>query len=161
MSDTPADLSGGRRNPTPGVLSVPHAQTLVYLTVTTDRRSRWLATEEPRRLLVESWQAARGWLVGYYILMPDHLHCLCAPGEGNYTIERWIAYWKDQFGKKHRHEGWDWQPRGWHHHLRSDESYEEKLHYMRNNPVVAGLVARAEDWPWQGVVHSLGLVSLG
>ena len=31
---------------------------------------------------------------------------------------------------------------------------------MRQNPVRAGLVAAVEDWPWQGVVHDLGLVSL-
>lgn len=65
MSDTPADLSGGRRNPAPGVLHIPHGQTIVYLTVNTARRSRWLAAEEPQRLLVDTWQAARGWLVGY------------------------------------------------------------------------------------------------
>jgi putative transposase len=159
----PGDLlsSDGRRNPASGVLHIPHEQTIVYLTVTTDRRTRWLAAEEPQRLLVETWKAARGWLVGYYILIPDHLHCLCVPGAGNFTIERWLAYWKDQFGKKHRHEGWDWQSRGWHHRLRSDESLEEKWHYMRNNPVVAGLVRHPDDWPWQGRIHDLGQVTLG
>ncbi len=161
MHDTPAEPGGGRRNPAPGVLNVPHDQTLVYLTVTTSRRARWLVAEEPHRLLRETWQAARSWLVGYYILMPDHLHCLCMPGEGRHTIERWIAYWKDQFGKKHQQEGWDWQSRGFHHRLRSDESFEEKWHYMRNNPVAAGLVTRTEDWPWQGTVHNLSPFTLG
>ena len=159
----PNDLfpSDGRLNPAPGVLHIPHGQTIVYLTVTTHHRSRWLAAEEPHHLLVETWKAARGWLVGYYVLMPDHLHCLCVPGKGSYTIERWISYWKDQFGKKHRHEGWDWQSRGWHHRLRSDESFEEKRRYMQNNPVAAGLAARTEDWPWQGVVHDLRQVTVG
>ena len=69
-------------------------------------------------------------------------------------------FWKDQFWKRHRRDEWDWQSRGFHHRLRSDESWEEKWNYMRQNPVRAGLVAAVEDWPWQGVVHDLGLVSL-
>ena len=152
--------AAGRSNPAPGVLRIPHEQTLVYLTVTTKDRHRWLAAEEPHRLLAETWKAARGWLVGYYILMPDHLHCLCSPGPGDFEIERWIAYWKDQFTKRHGHADWRWQSRGWHHRLRSDESYAQKAAYMRNNPVAAGLVSRPEDWPWQGVIHDLGPVTL-
>ena len=154
------DLSGGRRNPAPGVLHIPHEQTLVFLTVNAVRPARWLSAEEPHRLLMETWQAARGWLVGYYLLMPDHLHCICAPGEGDFGMERWISYWKDRFWKRHRRADWEWQPRGFHHRLRSNESFAEKWNYVRQNPVRAGLVERAGDWPWQGVVHDLGMVDL-
>jgi len=150
----------GRENPAPGVLQIPHEQTLVYLTVTTENRKPWLAAEEPHRILRETWQAARGWLVSYYILMPDHLHCLCAPGPGNFGIEQWLAYWKDQFSKRHGNKDWRWQPRGWHHRLRSGESYMEKVSYMQRNPVAAGLVKTPEDWPWQGIIHDLGPVTL-
>ena len=34
--------------------------------------------------------------------------------------------------------------------MRDDESYTEKWIYVRENPVRAGLVARADDWPYQG-----------
>jgi|GEM_PF-5786734 len=130
----------GRRHPAAGVLRIPHEQTLVYLTVTTDHRRTWLAAEEPHRLLVDTWRAARGWLVGYYILMPDHLHCLCAPGAGNFTIERWLSYWKDQFGKKHRHEGWDWQSRGWHHRLCA------AMKAWKKNGTTCGAIPSCLDW---------------
>jgi hypothetical protein len=35
--------------------------------------------------------------VGDYLLMPDHLHCFCAPHDLSVDIETWIAYWKREF----------------------------------------------------------------
>jgi REP element-mobilizing transposase RayT len=43
-----------------------------------------------------------------------------------------------------------WQPGFFDHILRNDESYSEKCEYVRENPVRAGLVQQAEDWPYQG-----------
>ena len=34
--------------------------------------------------------------------------------------------------------------------LRNDESYGQKWEYVRENPVRAGLVARADEWPYEG-----------
>ena len=45
-----------------------------------------------------------------------------------------------------------WQPEFFDHILRSDESRAEKWAYVRANPVRAGLVTRAEDWPYAGAV---------
>ena len=36
------------------------------------------------------------------------------------------------------------------HVLRNDESYGQKWEYVRENPVRAGLVPRADDWQYQG-----------
>ena len=41
------------------------------------------------------------------------------------------------------------------HEYDPQAAYEEKWEYVRNNPVRAGLAARAEDWPFQGVIHEL------
>jgi hypothetical protein len=38
---------------------------------------------------------------------------------------------------------------------RSEESYERKVTYVRQNPIRAGLVKRAEDWPYQGEIFGL------
>ena len=43
----------------------------------------------------------------------------------------------------------------WDRQLRSGESYNEKWQYVRNNPVRKGLVAQADDWPYQGVITPL------
>jgi putative transposase len=48
-----------------------------------------------------------------------------------------------------------WQEEFFDHVLRSDESYSEKWDYVRQNPVRVGLVADADDWPWQGEIELL------
>jgi len=45
-----------------------------------------------------------------------------------------------------------WQKEFFDHVLRSDESYESKWHYVRENPVQAGLVSTADDWPYGGEI---------
>ena len=41
-----------------------------------------------------------------------------------------------------------WQARYYDFHLFSAKKVEEKLVYMHQNPVRAGLAAHACDWPW-------------
>jgi len=41
------------------------------------------------------------------------------------------------------------------HVLRNEESYEEKWHYVRENPVRAGLVKDREEWPFWGEIFDL------
>jgi hypothetical protein len=48
-----------------------------------------------------------------------------------------------------------WQKTFFDHLLRSSESYSEKWNYVRENPVRAGLVASAEDWPYVGEIFAL------
>ena len=45
-------------------------------------------------------------------------------------------------------EGPYWQKGFFDHVLRGSESASEKWAYGRNNPVRAGLVQRADDWPY-------------
>jgi putative transposase len=149
-----------RGNPAAGVKRITGAPTIVFLTVATKRRAPWLAAPEVQRLLVNSWQHAKAWMVGDYILMPDHLHCFCTPADSGTGIERWIAYWKHVFQSQHKRPDWRWQSRGWHHRLRSNEDFNEKWNYLRHNPVRAGLVPNISEWPYQGRVFDFGLVSL-
>jgi len=43
-----------------------------------------------------------------------------------------------------------WQPGFFDHVLRSDESYDGKWNYVRENPVRAGLVRAPADYPFWG-----------
>ncbi len=145
----------GRRNPAAGVQLKLGEPNWVLLTVTTEHRVPWLADSVAHQLLHETWAEATAWLVSDYLLMPDHLHCFCAPLDLRFGIETWITYWKRLFRKKHGRPGWKFQSRGWHHRLRGDESYEQKWRYVQENPVRRGLVARIEDWPFKGRVHEI------
>ena len=127
----------------------------MFLTVPTADRGRWLACDDNHRLIQEAWQEADAWVIGHYLLMPDHLHLFCTPVRTEFSIEQWIKYWKSLFSKRHRQPEWRWQSRGWHHRMRTAESYAEEQHYMWQNPVRAALVAKPVDWPWQGKLHDL------
>ena len=78
-----------------------------------------------------------------------------APGQPELPLENWVRYWKSRFSNAHKNPGHAWQPLQWDRRLRSSESYEEKWEYVRNNPVRHKLVARAEDWPYQGELNAL------
>ena len=41
-----------------------------------------------------------------------------------------------------------WQDQSYDHWVRGPEEWAKIVRYMEKNPVVAGLVSRAEDWPW-------------
>ena len=144
-----------RRKPANGVFIFRGQATIVFLTVCTERRVRWLADPAVARDLVASWQRADAWMIGRYVLMPDHLHLFCAPVNEVFTIESWITFWKRGFRRLHGNTGRRFQSGGFHHRLRQEESYDERWNYVRENPVRAGLVERAEEWPFAGVLNEL------
>jgi len=47
-----------------------------------------------------------------------------------------------------RERGILWQPRYFDRALRTVREYYEKIDYIHQNPVQAGLVGRAVEWPW-------------
>ena len=144
-----------RQNPSAGVLVQLGQSNTVLLTIANEKRARWLANEIAHQLLHQTWLGATAWMVGDYLLMPDHLHLFCAPRDLCFTIEEWIGYWKRQFSRKHGNEDWKFQSRGWHHRLRDGENYSEKWMYVQENPVRKGLIKRVEDWPFKGRVFDL------
>ena len=102
VSNLPDNELPHRENPSPGVHINLGQSNIVLLTVTTHNRTRWLANETVHRLLHETWSEAKAWLVGDYLLMPDHLHCFCAPHDLRFEIETWISYWKREFALKRK-----------------------------------------------------------
>jgi putative transposase len=144
-----------RKKPTHGVWINPDRPTIVFVTVCTQHRRTWLATSENHRLLRDVWNRSSAWLVGRYVLMPDHLHLFAAPGPLELPLDNWVRYWKSQFTRLRNDDSCIWQTDHWDTRLRSDESYEEKWWYVRNNPVRAGLVAESAEWPFQGELNTL------
>ena len=157
-----------RRHPAHGILVSSHTPTIVFLTVCTKGRKPWLATREVHELLRAVWGDARAWLVGRYVLMPDHVHLFCAPNEEGSAgaspsrvevalppLDNWVRYWKSQFSKRDQNPQRRWQVDHWDTRLRRGDSYDGKWEYVRNNPVRAGLVVRPEDWQFGGELHDL------
>lgn len=154
MSDAPF-REPGRRRPAKGVHISLEGPNWVFLTVNTNWRERWLAQKQVQKVLHQIWEhKATAWMVSDYLLMPDHLHLFCAPHDLDFTIERWMGYWKECFTKEGLELG-SFQDGGFHHRLRSQESYSEKWIYVRENPVRHGLVRHPDEWPYFGNVHPI------
>lgn len=94
---------------------------------------------------------------GRYVIMPDHLHFFVDAGE-EMSISLWMKSLKNSLSKTLREMGNQaphWQKGFFDHLVRSEQSYEEKWLYVRENPVRQGLVAEARAWPYQGEVSPL------
>jgi putative transposase len=88
--------------------------------------------------------------VGRYVIMPDHVHFFVT-GSDEFDLGRWIGVLK-QFMARAIECGKTseplWQRGFFDHVLRSEESYGQKWNYVRDNPVRARLVEKADDWPY-------------
>ena len=108
----------------PTLITLPLAESVMESAKFYDRRCRWHVT--------------------VFMLMPDHIHALLSFYSDN-AMSRVIGDWKHF----HRHRnGIIWQEGYFDHRLRDDERGEQlsaKINYIRQNPVAAGLCAKAED----------------
>jgi REP element-mobilizing transposase RayT len=100
----------------------------------------------------------RGVWVGAYVLMPDHFHAFVGFDDQKIQLAAWMKSLKNSLSKALRFNGIvgpHWQKGFFDHLLRSEESYEEKWHYVRENPERAGLVKNWQDWPFWGEIFDL------
>lgn len=131
---------------------------IIFVTVCTKDRKSILATSSVGDLSLNAWTTDPSWLVGRYVIMPDHIHLFCSPAVlPVQSLAKWIRFWKSHVtrnstGPKRFPV---WQRHFWDTQLRRGESYEEKWQYVVENPVRAGLAKRSEDWPYQGELNIL------
>jgi putative transposase len=151
----PLDKEPGRKTPAKGVTISADEPTILLLTICAKDRKRWMAQKPVRESLERIWKRADAWLVGNYLLMPDHLHLFCAPRDLHFTVEGWVTFWKRQFTREHLNEDWAWQRSAFHHRLRNAREYEDKWNYVQENPIRKGLASKVEDWPYSGMIHEL------
>jgi putative transposase len=131
--------------------------------------------------LIDEWHSARerhGWVIGRYVIMPDHVHFFCVPELEAKTLSDFVGAWKRWTSRRiHALRGRHstsvaglprsataattgtalWQREFFDHVLRSKESYNDKWNYVRDNPVRAGLAVVANDWPYAGELERLEL----
>ena len=127
----------------------------MYDTVCTSGRIPWLANELVHQLLCQVWNEATAWLLGHYVIMPDHVHLFAQETESSISFENWARYWKSQFTRRHKVAEHRWQTDHWDVRMRNADQYEEKWLYVLQNPVRRGLAASPADWPFQGELHEV------
>jgi putative transposase len=130
---------------------------LFFVTFCSHRRRNILATNSVNAAFLEFGRRAHeihNVAIGRYVIMPDHLHLfVCGPDD--FQLGRWIGALKQHLAKavvSTKPSRPIWQRGLFDHVLRSNESYAQKWNYVRENPVRAGLVEKAEDWPYQGEI---------
>jgi len=150
-----------RKRRAPAHPSVVHRwdrSTIIFVTICTKERKPILANNIAMDLLVEKWRRADGWLVGRFVIMPDHVHLFCAPARlDSCKLRDWVTFWKTIVSKSwpQRDQLPLWQQNFWDRQLRREEGYAEKWEYVQQNPVRHGLVTCPEDWQFQGELNQL------
>jgi len=124
---------------------------LFHIRIALDRekKQRPLIAPQFGKALLDSarfYEVKQYWHITLFLLMPDHLHALLSFQRDKW-MSRIIGNWKHF--QTHEHEI-GWQGGYFDHRLRADERGQQlsaKINYIRQNPVAAGLCAKAEDWP--------------
>ena len=74
---------------------------IVFFTVCSKDRKRIFARADAIKVIVNAWREAKSWLVGRYVIMPDHIHLFCAPGVfPREAIAPWVRFWKNLASRK-------------------------------------------------------------
>jgi REP element-mobilizing transposase RayT len=140
---------------------------LYFVTFNTYQRRPLLACRTVHAAFAEYSERTSAYhiAVGRYVIMPDHVHLFVPLGvAAETTLSDWIKGLKRHLDSAMIAAGHArlastsrkpisfWQP-GFHDHLlRHSESYAQKWNYLRENPVRAGLVTTADDWPFAGEI---------
>jgi putative transposase len=91
-----------------------------------------------------------------FVVMPNHVHLLVTP---QVVATRWLGPLKGftSFRANQilgRSGGHFWQDESYDHLVKSGEEFDRIRKYIELNPVTAGLVATAEDFPWSSARHT-------
>lgn len=92
-----------------------------------------------------------------YVVMPNHVHLLVTP---KVVARQWLAPLKgftahraNEFLGSHGHPFW--QDESYDHLVRSEAQFDRIRSYIEENPVKAGLVTEAQQYPWSSAASRL------
>ena len=115
---------------------------------------RYLGTPEIAGLMVacirDGEQRFKRYELHSFVVMPNHVHLLVTP---SLAATKWLGPLKGftahEANRILERSGQPfWQDESYDHLVTSEAGLERVRYYIESNPVKAGLVARAEDFPW-------------
>lgn len=136
-----------------------------YVTFSCYRRRRLLDDDRAKRAVLgvlDSQLARRRAACVGFVVMPDHVHAIVwfpIPGQLSVFIQQWkrlsshhirqlvhnkLVHYAEKIGPSDPF----WQAKYYPFNLFTEEKVREKLTYMHENPVRAGLVAKPCDWAY-------------
>ena len=95
------------------------------------------------------------YLLHAYVVMPNHVHLLISPLVPLARITKGIKGVSSRDANQilGRTGKPFWQDESFDHWVRNEGEFDRIAAYIENNPVTAGLVARAEDWQWSSALN--------
>lgn len=91
-----------------------------------------------------------------FTTMSNHFHAVVRPGDID-TLSRFVHAWMSNHASKHNHRynlpGHIWQGRFKAFPVEGDDHFLTVVKYVLQNPVRAGIVANAGDYPWSSLNH--------
>ena len=118
------------------------------------RRNAFTNTELPLAATDQLLRACRkhGFADIAHTFMPDHVHVLVEGLRPDSDFLKWLDLWRQLTGfyERSRTGNYLWQEGYWDYTLRDQESVPGIASYIVWNPVVAGLVATPEEYPFTG-----------
>jgi putative transposase len=85
-----------------------------------------------------------------YCLMPNHFHLALWP-QGDGDLSRWMHWLLTTHVRRYLRGGHVCQGRFKAFPIQDDDHLRVVLRYIERNPLRAGLVERAEQWPWSSL----------
>ena len=136
-----------------------------FITFSCYKRRKLLTADAAKRIVISylaSGVTKHGAQCAGFVIMPDHVHALVRfPESGvlsefvkqlkrmsSYNIKRLLSDTLTRYGSTFHPEEPIWQRRYYDFNVHTHEKLLEKLTYMHENPVKAGLVEKAHDWPF-------------
>jgi putative transposase len=147
-----------------------------FVTFSCYRRRRLLDHDGPKTVVLDVLNSQLAMQLGRcmgFAVMPDHVHAIVRFPEPD-QIGHFMKQWKQRSSVRIKRLLRDhlssyashidpaepvWQARYYDFNLFAERKVEEKLAYMHQNPVRAGLVAHPCDWAWSSArYYEQGLV---
>jgi putative transposase len=155
-------------------LTISKDDPCLFITAVANHRLPVFSTDVIKTITCAAIDEARtscGFLLFAYVLMPDHFHVMTdSPRKPSTVLQflkgivsrRVLGYLKEMKYetslRKLEHDSWKRSHRYslWQHDsevfsITSETTFMQKVNYIHQNPVRAGLVERAEDYRWSSV----------
>jgi len=137
-------------------MAIPHrgwtSNSTYFVTASCWEKQPLLQSARMADLFIEvlfHYRTQQKYLLHEFVVMPNHFHLLLTPCE---TLERALQLIKGGSSFRAKRElgigGEIWQNSFYDHRVRDISEYEKMSSYIRENPVRARLVQRAEDYPY-------------
>ena len=130
-----------------------------HVTARINRGEKIFSSQENRELFIGILKRAKkrfNFSIKNFCIMGNHIHLLIKPGQGESLsrIMQWIlGVYAQLYNKTHGLTGHLWGDRFFSRIISGILDFLRVFMYINNNPVMAGLVDRPEQWKHGGLWH--------